>query len=91
MPDVEKDAADRLMGQVRYNARNCEPPTPAQVGAVLHALADFTAINRALSYQPDPDEPGPHGGKATSLGRWYHAVGDVLDRDFPPGTGDTND
>lgn len=79
---TEDRAAERLMTQVRNEARGkfgVEPPTEDQVALVLHALADFTAINSALSYSPDPTEPGPHEGRAISMGRWLHAVGRALD------------
>ncbi len=42
---------------------------------VLHALADHTAIQAALRHR---FEPG-YWPEATSMGRWYHDVADVLE------------
>lgn len=51
-------------------------PSPIQVAIVLHALADHTAIMDMLEHRPDPTSPWPH---ATSVGRWFHDVGHVLE------------
>lgn len=66
---------------LRYLENECrfltqaEPPTTAQVAAVLHALADHTAIMAALAYRPDDTSPWP---EATSMGRWFHDTADQL-------------
>lgn len=71
-------AAARLLTQTRRECRNwdVDPPTARQIAMVLHALADHTAIEAALRHRPDPDSPWPH---ATSMGRWFHDVGDQME------------
>jgi hypothetical protein len=77
-----KPAADRLMQQIKYRSRQMvgrygvKPPNELQVAAVLHALADHTAIMEALRYRPDVTSPWP---EAISIGRWLHDVGDDLE------------
>lgn len=69
-------AADRLLQQIQQEARTGgTPPTPTQVAIVLHALADHTAIQAALTHRPDPTSPWP---AATSVGRWFHDVADQI-------------
>lgn len=73
-----QNATDRLMGQIHQENRRIdgEPPTAMQVAMVLHALADHTAIMEMLKHRPDPTSPWP---KATSVGRWFHDVGDAME------------
>lgn len=69
-------AADRLMAALDYRlSPGTQRLTRDQVAVVLHALADHTAIQAALAYRVDPSSPWP---QATSMGRWYHDVGDQL-------------
>lgn len=76
------EASARVMAQVRSNARPGTPvPTPDQVAAVLHALADHTALVQAVSWRPEPDE-----GAALSVGRWLHDLGDLLEGRGPYAT-----
>lgn len=73
-----KSAAERLLGQIHQETRRIEggAPTPAQVAMVLHALADHTAIMEMLKHRPDPTSPWK---EATSIGRWFHDVGDEME------------
>ncbi|NHW45921.1 hypothetical protein HAV21_03285 [Paenarthrobacter sp. MSM-2-10-13] len=75
--NVPIDAAKRLMNNLELRAKEYETtvPTDYQVGLVLKALADHTAIMQALKYRPDPTSPWVD---ATSIGRWLHDTGDVL-------------
>ena len=79
---ADDDAVSRLMRQIDYRCANMsgpgpiDPPTRLQVAAVLHALADHTAILEMLKHRPDPRSPWP---EATSIGRWFHDVGDELE------------
>ncbi|MDQ0868990.1 hypothetical protein QFZ70_001463 [Arthrobacter sp. V1I9] len=81
MPDNERnipsEAAQRLRDNLKVRAREHETDAPDdyQVGLVLKALADHTAIMQALHYRPDPTSPWV---EATSMGRWFHDTGDVL-------------
>ena len=50
--------------------------TPAQVAAVLHGLADHTALMAALDYAKPNDGYWP---EATSLGRWLHDTANQLE------------
>lgn len=71
-------AADRILANVKQRARELESSgeiTPYQVGIVLKALADHTAIMAMIAHRPDPTSPWP---EATSIGRWFHDVGDNL-------------
>lgn len=81
-------AKDRLMQQVqRQNWRRPDvpAPTPHQVAMVLHALADHTALEQARVW--DRTENDGSGNEttfcptSTSIGRWLHAFGDLLDED----------
>jgi hypothetical protein len=67
-----------------------DPPKPSrkQVGMVLHALADHTAIMEMVQFDR-LDHHGSNAGKETkywptetSIGRWFHAVGDDLEGRF---------
>lgn len=74
----DQEAADRLMRQIGYEKRRIKEPVPTrgQVAMVMHALADHTAIMAALNHRPDPTSPWP---EATSIGRWFHDVGNDLE------------
>lgn len=50
--------------------------TPSQVAAVLHGLADHTALMAALDYSKPEDGYWP---EATSLGRWLHDTANQLE------------
>jgi len=70
-------AADRLMRSLDYRlSPGARELTRTEVGVVLHALADHTALMAALAYDPDVTSSWP---EAHSLGRWMHAVGDHLE------------
>ncbi len=71
-------AHERLMKQIKHERRRIDAPIPSsrQVAMVLHALADHTAIMQMLEHRPDLTSPWP---KATSIGRWFHDVGDALE------------
>jgi hypothetical protein len=60
------------------------PPTPRQIAAVLHALADHTHNRHMLSDAVASlgEERNPFGDKSahiTGLGRYFHGLGDYLD------------
>ena len=76
---------DRLRDQLKRECQtwNVPMPTDSQVGAVLHAMADHTAIMTMLEHRPDPTSPWP---QATSVGRFLHDAGDGFEsRDWKPG------
>lgn len=71
-----ESASERIMRSLD-NRRTGEPkPTKKQVAMVLHALADHTAIMEMLKHRPDETSPWK---EATSVGRWFHDVGDELE------------
>jgi hypothetical protein len=73
-----ESAAERLMRSLDYRlAPEARHLTQREVAIVMHALADHTAIMAALEYARDETCPWP---EARSLGRWFHAVGDELER-----------
>lgn len=73
-----ESAADRLMRSLDYRLHpTARRLTREEVAVVMHALADHTAIEAALRFRPEPESPWPY---ALSVGRWFHAVGDQLDR-----------
>lgn len=75
---VGEPAADRLLRSLDYRRHpGAEALTREQVAIVLHALADHTALTAALEYRRDPSNPWP---EATSLGRWFHEMGDQLEQ-----------
>lgn len=75
----KETAADRLMQNLDYRLYpNTERLTRAQVAVVMHALADHTAIQAAMTYDPPRDDTYPWP-VATSIGRWFHAVADELE------------
>lgn len=59
--------------QVEFNG--VVKPTEDQIAWVMRALADHTMIQIAQRYRPDPTSPWP---AATSQGRWYLDMRDVL-------------
>ncbi len=69
-------ADDRLMGSVQRYTKAGPPPSREQVAAVLHALADYTALISAVNYDPDPSDAWP---AAVSVGRWLHRYGDYME------------
>jgi len=73
---VGESAANRIMKSLDNRRTGALKPNRLQVAMVLHALADHTAIMSALEHRPDPTSPWP---KATSIGRWFHDVGDDLE------------
>ena len=84
-------AADRLLGAQAISSdlflRGDPPPTPRQVSAVLHALADHTHNARMLGESVkelgrDRQELGDLWMRTTGLGRYFHGLGDWLDREF---------
>lgn len=78
-PKVAGELASlRLMRQISHETRRINEPIPTtgQVAMVLHALADHTAITEMLKHRPDDTSPWP---EATSIGRWFHDVGDELE------------
>jgi hypothetical protein len=73
------DVVDRLRHSLAAEARLYEgerPLTDRQLAMVMHALADHTLIQAAMAYDTS-QTPWP---EATSIGRFFHAVGDLLDR-----------
>jgi len=74
-----ESAGDRIMRSLDNRITREPKPTRKQVAMVLHALADHTAIMSALEHRPDPTSPWP---QATSMGRWFHDVGDDLEDRF---------
>ena len=56
----------------RFRFPGAEAPTAAQIGMVLHAIADHT-LNVESIYFSESDYP------ATNVGRWNHALGDAFD------------
>lgn len=84
----EEIAADRIMKQLDNRLTGEPKPTRKQVGMVLHALADHTAIMHMVAFDRMSKW---HKGKEeelwpteTSIGRWFHGVGDDLEGRFEP-------
>lgn len=71
-------ASERLMRRLDNRLIDTPLPSREQVALVLHALADHTAIMAMLEHRPDPTSPWP---QATSVGRWFHDVGDELTKE----------
>lgn len=65
---------ERLMGQVKRYLRVPGVPSLPQVAAVVHALADHTALQQAVAWRS-----AEGGDSATSVGRWLHDLGDHLE------------
>lgn len=74
-------SAQKLHSQVYLHGDR--PPTRNQVAAVLHALADHTAIvnmiERADELGADRRDLGPMWVEATGIGRYYQQLGDALE------------
>lgn len=73
---VGEDAGERIMRNLDNRRVGVPKPSREQVALVLHALADHTVIMKMLRHRPDPTSPWP---EATSMGRWFHDVGDSLE------------
>lgn len=79
-------AAKRLMKALDNRRFDGHPkPDAKQVAMVMHALADHTAIMEMTRYDR-LEHNGSNAGKEseywpteTSIGRWFHAVGDDLE------------
>ncbi len=58
-------------------------PTRKQVAMVLHAMADHTAIMEMVKYDRrnkfHPEQEETLWPTETSIGRWFHGVGDQLE------------
>lgn len=89
----KEHAADRLArsqkihpGSVYLNGE--PPPTPNQIGAVLHALADHTLIEAMLHAAAELGADRAHLGEqwatATGLGRYLQRMGDWIAAHTPP-------
>lgn len=94
MTDVDLDwYAQRILhaqsvqiGPIRWGDAAPTPVHPLLVGAVLHALADHTMLVRLLRELVDEQRLCPPGDqhadfapRETSLGRFFHRVGDLID------------
>jgi hypothetical protein len=84
----KENAADRIMRSLDNRLMGEPKPSRKQVGMVLHALADHTAIMEMVQLDR-LDHHGSNAGKETkywptetSIGRWFHAVGDDLEGRF---------
>lgn len=86
-----KSASEHLMQKIRYKqGSNLYAPMPSekQVALVLHALADHTAILAMTNYDrmgkapqgEDPAKETKFWATETSIGRWFQAVADDLER-----------
>lgn len=90
LPDGNSEnSGDRLMKQLDNRLTGEDKPTRKQVGMVLHALADHTAIMHMTQYDRQskwhPDKEEEYWPTETSIGRWFHAVGDDLEDRFNQG------
>lgn len=68
----------------RGSLRGDGPPTPLQVAAVLHGMADHTAIQHLLNviangHAMRRDTDDNLWPEATSVGRYFHALGDTIE------------
>lgn len=80
--------ADRLLhtqGVRQGSLRGDAPPTPLQVAAVMHGLADHThlahIVNKVVTRAGLADTDDTFNPPATSLGRYFHALGDKIELD----------
>lgn len=92
MPDPlmlvsNEHAADRLRASQKLQPTSPylygePPPTPTQIGAVLHALADHTLIEAMLTAAPEIGDDRAHLGSrwamTTGLGRYLQRMGDWI-------------
>lgn len=68
----------RLMRSIAHTTRYGDAvPTAQQVVAVLRSMADYTALQQALTWTARGE--GPHDA-AQSVGRWLHDLGDEIER-----------
>lgn len=81
-----ENASDRIMRSLdnrRYP--KVQRPTRKQVAMVLHALADHTAIMEMTRFDrlehngSNKGEETKYWPTETSIGRWFHRVGDDLE------------
>lgn len=85
--DKMENASDRIMRSLDNRRTGAAKPTRVQVAMVLHALADHTAIMQMTRYDrmgkaqqgEDPKKETSYWPTETSIGRWFHAVGDDLE------------
>ena len=82
-------AADRLLRAQKLEPGSPylvgeEPPTPNQIGAVLHALADHTLLmhlvgDEVAALGEDRAHLGPGWQQATAIGRFLQKMGDRVE------------
>lgn len=81
-----ENAADRIMKQLDNRLTGEPKPTRKQVGMVLHALADHTAIVEMVQFdrrsRHHPEREEEYWPTETSVGRWFYGVGDDLEGRF---------
>ncbi len=82
-----ENAADRIMKALDNRLMNGHPkPDRKQVAMVLHALADHTAIMEMVQFDRmskwHPGQEEELWPTETSIGRWFHGVGDDLGDDY---------
>lgn len=85
----DQHAADRLLRSQKIAPgsvylRGEDPPTPQQVSAVLHALADHSLLMHLQSDEVaelgnNRAALGPEWRRATAVGRFLQRMGDWLD------------
>lgn len=92
----KKHAADRLLASQKLQAKSpylCgqPPPTPSQVSAVLHALADHTLMEHLYVVAPDlasdRADLGPSFQQASGMGRFFQRMGDWIAQTDPKEVG----
>lgn len=71
-------AQDIRFGPLARRHEGARPIAPDVVGAVLHALADHTHASHIVNTIVDGTALAPNQ-RATSLARYFHALGDVFD------------
>lgn len=68
------------------NAWNVDMPSDAQIGAVLHSMANLTDVQAMISFDrmgkapqgEDPTKETKWWPTETSIGRFFHAAGDAF-------------
>ncbi len=85
----KEHAADRLLRSQKLNLGSPylhgeEPPSPNQVSAVLHALADHTLNERMVGplveeMGQDRGHLGPYWAQTSGLGRFLQRMGDWIE------------
>lgn len=83
MSKTIEEWAERLYGSQKLDEggpylRDEPKPTRQQVSAVLHALADHTAITNMLAVAEDMGGSSTWP-EATGIGRYYQRLGDALE------------